>query len=92
MKKVADMGGDAVELPLQEECAKENDPSRGGSAETAELYREHCMESRPCFIDFGSTLSRTGELESGKEFDGPTQSHENPNRANWKHSEARGAD
>jgi hypothetical protein len=67
-------------------------PWRGGSAETAALYRENCMEPGPCFIDFGSTLSRTGELESGKEVNGRTHSHENPNRANWKHSEARGAD
>jgi hypothetical protein len=50
------------------------------------------MESGPRFIDFGFTLSRTGELESGKEFSGPAYSHENPNRAHWKHSEARGAD
>lgn len=56
------------------------------------LYRENCMESGPCFIDFGSTLSRTVESASGKEFNGPAHLHENPNRANWKHSEARGAD
>jgi hypothetical protein len=62
------------------------------SAERAALYRENCMESGPGFIDFGSTLSRTGELESGNECHGPTHRHENPDRADWKHSEARGAD
>ena len=72
-----------------EECANENDLARGGFAETIQgkLYG-----IRTLFHRFWFYSKPDGELESGKEFSGPTYSHENPNRANWKHSEARGAD
>ena len=76
-----------------EECANENDlRSRRGCAETGGAIQGKLYGIRTLFHRFWFYSKPDGELESGKEFSDPTYSHENPNRANWKHSEARGAD